>query len=113
MARLAEDAEGDATLPDMVRRNRPDALQPLRQPTWLVVRNKHRQPLESRQLVPCVDLRAVLQAALIERTAAGWNCTIRPGVRLLLRRAGRSARSDQRRTIRPCWHGHQSHSAPG
>jgi hypothetical protein len=59
----------------MGRRNRPDPLEPLQVPTWLVARNKHRQPLESREIAAGADLRAVLQAALAERTAAGWTCT--------------------------------------
>jgi hypothetical protein len=37
----------------MVRRNRPtDRLLPLRQPTWLVVRNKRGAPLEPREIAP-------------------------------------------------------------
>jgi hypothetical protein len=59
----------------MPRRTRYDPLQRLQQPTWLVVRNKHRQPLEWRQLAPGADLRAMLLAARTERIAAGWVCT--------------------------------------
>jgi len=58
----------------MVRRNRPDPLQPLPQPTWLVVRNSHRQALEAREIVPGVDLRALLEATRSQRAAAGWTC---------------------------------------
>ena len=59
----------------MVRRRRPaDPLLPLQQPTWLVVRNKHRQPLEWREVEPGVDLRALLEAARAERMVAGWTC---------------------------------------
>ena len=58
----------------MARRNRPDPLQPLQVPTWLVVRNKHSQATEWREIAAGVALRAVLHAALAERTAAGWAC---------------------------------------
>jgi len=53
----------------------PDALQPLQQPTWLVVRNMHCRPLQSRELAPGTDLRAILQADTAERFASGWGCT--------------------------------------
>lgn len=59
----------------MVRRNRPDPLQPLPVSTWLVVRDKHRSALESREIARGADLRAILQAARSERIAAGWTCT--------------------------------------
>jgi hypothetical protein len=59
----------------MVRRRRPtDPLLPLPQPTWLVVRNVHRQALESRQLRPSADLRAILGSERDQRAAAGWAC---------------------------------------
>jgi hypothetical protein len=55
----------------MSRRTLHDPLQPLPQATWLVVRNKHRQPLESCEIAPGADLRAVLMTARSERMAAG------------------------------------------
>jgi hypothetical protein len=59
----------------MPRRTLYDPLQAISRTTWLVVRNKHRQPLESKEIAPGVDLRPILQAALAERTAADWTCT--------------------------------------
>jgi hypothetical protein len=56
----------------MVRRNRP--TDPLQQPTWLVVRNKHRQALEWRRLARGADLRAILNYERDQRMAAGWTC---------------------------------------
>jgi hypothetical protein len=58
----------------MARRNRPDPLPPLQVPTWLVTRNKHRQPLEWRRLAAGADLRAILEVSRAERIAAGWAC---------------------------------------
>ena len=59
----------------MVRRRRPvDPLLPLPAPTWLVVRNVHRQPLEWREIAPGVDLRAYLELARSDHTVAGWTC---------------------------------------
>jgi hypothetical protein len=58
----------------MRRRTLYDPLQPLPQPTWLVVRNMCRQSLEWREIAPGVDLRSYLEAARTERTAAGWAC---------------------------------------
>jgi hypothetical protein len=58
----------------MGRRNRPDPLEPLQVPTWLVVRNRHRAPLEWRRLAARADLRAILEASKAERIAAGWTC---------------------------------------
>jgi hypothetical protein len=48
-----------------------DPLLPLPQPTWLVVRNVHRQALEWRRLAPGLDLRAILNYEREQRTAAG------------------------------------------
>ena len=59
----------------MPRRTLYDPLQAVLWPTYLVIRNKHRQPLESRQVLPGVDLRAFLKAVRTERTTAGWTCT--------------------------------------
>lgn len=59
----------------MPRRTRYDPLQRLQRPTWLVLRNSHRQPLEWLEIAPGSDLRAILQGARAERIAAGWTCT--------------------------------------
>lgn len=67
---------GAAVRSGMVRGNRPDPLQALQQPTWLVVRNKHRQPLESREIAPGADLRRILQATRAERISVGWACDV-------------------------------------
>jgi hypothetical protein len=97
----------------MVRRNRPEPLQPLRQPTWLVVRNKHRAPLESREIAAGVDLRAILEAARSERIAAGWTCDeIGPACGFFF-----AERADERLQVSierydPDGPGHRSHSAP-
>jgi hypothetical protein len=58
----------------MVRRNRYDPLQPLQQPTWLVVRNSYRQPQEWREIAAGIDLRSTLEKSRVERIAAGWTC---------------------------------------
>lgn len=58
----------------MARRNRPDPLQPLQVPAWLVTRNQNRAPLESSQLAPGANLRAILQAARAARISSGWGC---------------------------------------
>jgi hypothetical protein len=59
----------------MIRRRRPeDPLLPLPQPTWLVVRNKHRQALEWHRLAAGADLRAILNYERDRRAAAGWTC---------------------------------------
>jgi hypothetical protein len=58
----------------MSRRTRYDPLQPLPCPTWLVTRDKHRCPLESREITAGADLRAVLHSARADRIAAGWVC---------------------------------------
>lgn len=58
----------------MRRRSRYDSLQPLDQPTWLVVRNVHSQAMDSRQVAAGANLRAVLTCARNERIAQGWGC---------------------------------------
>jgi hypothetical protein len=41
----------------------------------VVTRDKHRFAVGSREIAPCADLRAILQAARSDRIAAGWICT--------------------------------------
>jgi hypothetical protein len=57
------------------RRNRPRSLQPLDQPTWLVVRDQYSNALEWRAIASGVDLRTVVGDARTERMKAGWSCT--------------------------------------
>ena len=72
---LAGRADGLCNALGMVRRRRPiDPLLPLAQPTWLVVRNVHRQALESRLLAAGADPRAILNYERDQRTAGGWVC---------------------------------------
>jgi hypothetical protein len=98
----------------MVRRNRPDPLQPLQVPTWLVVRNKHGQALESREIAAGGDLRAVLQLALAERTAAGWVCDdIGPVCSFFFASLAGERIMVGIERYDPDGPGHQSHSAPG
>src|SRR5690349_1560440 len=56
------------------RRSRPDPLQPASEPRWLVVRDRLSRVLESHELAPSTDLRAVLAEAREARIAAGWEC---------------------------------------
>ena len=58
----------------MAHRSRPDPLQSLRQPTWLVVRNSCNQPLEWLEIAPGVDLRAFLTRIRLTHCAGGWVC---------------------------------------
>lgn len=57
------------------RRTLDDSLQSTLWPTYLVTRNKHRHPLDSRQVPPSVDLRAFLNTVREDRITAGWTCT--------------------------------------
>ena len=61
-------------LRSMRRRSRPEPLKPRREATWLVVRDRLSQVVESTPLEPLVDLRAVLTAAREARIAEGWEC---------------------------------------
>jgi len=63
-----------AMLRSMRRRSRPEPLKPRREATWLVVRDRLSQVVESTPLEPLVDLRAVLTAAREARIAEGWEC---------------------------------------
>ena len=54
------------------KRSAPDPLAPITAPTWLAVRNRLGFVIESIELTPGADLRAVLTAARDTRTATGW-----------------------------------------
>jgi len=54
------------------KRASPDPLLPVDAVTWLVVRNALSRMVESIELPPRSDLRAVLNAARDARMAAGW-----------------------------------------
>lgn len=56
----------------MRRRGRHDPLQPNASATWLVVRNELSQVVESHEIEPRADLRAILIAARAQRLAEGW-----------------------------------------
>lgn len=60
----------------MIRRRQfVDPLLALTVPTWLVVRDQVGRPLESLQLPPGTDLRAILVTARDARISAGWSVT--------------------------------------
>ena len=63
-----------AMLRGMRRRSRPEPLKPRSQATWLVVRDRLNQVVESTPLEPYADLRAVLTAAREARIAQRWEC---------------------------------------
>lgn len=54
------------------RRSAPDPLAPIDAPTWLVVRDMCGQLLESTELAPRAEQRAILAAAREARIADGW-----------------------------------------
>jgi hypothetical protein len=56
----------------MRRRSAHDPLKPTDVVTWLVVRNVHRDVLDSTRLCPGADLAAALSAERNARIAAGW-----------------------------------------
>jgi hypothetical protein len=56
----------------MRRRGRHDPLQPNAFATWLVVRNPLSQVVESKEIEPGSDLRAVLAGARADRISSGW-----------------------------------------
>jgi hypothetical protein len=62
-----------AMLRAMRRRTLPEPLKPTNAPTWLVVRDGLNHLVESRQLPPGTELRAVLVATREQRIAAGWS----------------------------------------
>jgi hypothetical protein len=79
-----------------------------------VVRNGHRQALEWREIAPGVDLRAILEAARSELTAASWICDDigrACGFFFAVRGAERIQVAIER--YDPGGPGHQAHSAPG
>ena len=71
---LASSPHSRAMLRGMRRRNRPEPLKPRSDATWLVVRDRLSQVVESTPLEPSADLRAVLTAAREARIAEGWEC---------------------------------------
>ena len=54
------------------RRGQRDALRPVNEPRWLVIRDRFSRVLESRALSPGADLRAVMEAERGRRRGAGW-----------------------------------------
>jgi hypothetical protein len=56
----------------MVRRGVTDALQTVKEPRWLVVRDRFSRVVESQALGPQTDLRAVMQAVRDRRRSDGW-----------------------------------------
>ena len=73
-AELESSPPSRAMLRRMRRRSRPEPLKPRSEATWLVVRNRLSQVVESTPLEPYADLRAVLTAAREARIAEGWVC---------------------------------------
>ena len=56
----------------MARRGQTDALRPVTEPRWLVVRDRFSQVVEFQALGPQTDLRAVMQAEADRRRSDGW-----------------------------------------
>ena len=54
------------------RRGQTDALQPVKEPRWLVIRDRFSQVVESQALGPQTDLRSVMQAERERLQASGW-----------------------------------------
>lgn len=54
------------------KRQSPDPLAPIHEPTWLVVRDAHGNVLEASELALNSDLRAVLTTARGRRIDEGW-----------------------------------------
>ena len=54
------------------RRGQTDALQPVKEPRWLVVRDRVSRVVEFQALPPLADLRAVMQAEGDRRRRDGW-----------------------------------------
>jgi hypothetical protein len=54
------------------RRGERDALLPVNEPRWLVVRDRFSRVIESHALAPQTDMRAVMQAEGIRRLREGW-----------------------------------------
>jgi hypothetical protein len=54
------------------RRGQTDALRPVKEPRWLVIRDRFSQVVESQALGPQTDLRAVMQAEADRRRRDGW-----------------------------------------
>src|ERR1700733_15345598 len=72
---LAEDAPPRGRIALMTRRRSvPDPLAPIPYPTWLVVGDMLRNPLEVTKIEPHADIRAILNSAREAKTAEGWTC---------------------------------------
>jgi len=54
------------------RRGETDALRPVNDPRWLVVRDRFSRVIESQALGPQTDLRAVMRAEGDRRRRDGW-----------------------------------------
>ena len=54
------------------RRGQTDALRPVTEPRWLVIRDRFSQVVESQALGPQTDLRAVMQVEADRRRSDGW-----------------------------------------
>jgi hypothetical protein len=54
------------------RRGETDALRPVQEPRWRVVRDRFSRVIESQALGPQTDLRAVMQAEGDRRRRGGW-----------------------------------------
>jgi hypothetical protein len=55
------------------RRGTADPLKPIREPRWLVIRNKYSQAIEYRELWAGTDLRGAIDAERSRRTTDGWH----------------------------------------
>src|SRR5262245_53502707 len=54
------------------RRGRTDPLNSVKEPRWLVIRDRLNRALEYRELWPGADLRGALEAERGRRSADGW-----------------------------------------
>ena len=54
------------------RRGQRDALTPVNEPRWLVVRDRFSRVLESQALAAGADLRSTMAAERTRRVRAGW-----------------------------------------
>jgi hypothetical protein len=54
------------------RRGETNALLPVQEPRWLVVRDRLSHVLESHTMLPHADLRAAMNAERERRVVAGW-----------------------------------------
>lgn len=54
------------------RRGQRDALEPIDEPRWLVIRDRFSRVLESQALAPRANLREVMKAERSRRVRTGW-----------------------------------------